>query len=402
MVDELVIGAKFRALAGEFNERQRRLWAASEARAAGRGGVAATARATGMAVDTIRKGIVELEAGESIGAGRVRRPGGGRKALIEIDPKVLVDLERLVDEDRRGDPESLLLWTSKSVRHLAGGLRECGHRVEYVTVAKLLRAAGYSLQANVKTREGRQHPDRDLQFRRINTTCRQALQEHEPIISIDCKKKELVGDFKNPGREWRPKGEPERVRVHDFKDKQLGKANPYGIYDIATDQGWVNVGVDHDTAQFAVNSIRGWWEHLGQSRYPNATRLQITADCGGSNGNRVRLWKVELQTLAQETGLEIAVCHLPPGTSKWNRIEHRLFSYITMNWRGKPLVSLETMINLIGATTTSTGLEVYARLDDREYPAKIHVTDTEIAAVNLHGETFHPEWNYSIKPRSYL
>ena len=399
MVDESVIGEKFRALAPEFNERQRRLWAASEARAAGRGGIAGTARATGLAVDTIRKGIGELERGESIGVGRVRKPGGGRKPLSEADPRLLLDLERLVDEDRRGDPESLLLWTSKSVRHLAGGLRDLGHQVQYVTVAKLLRSAGYSLQANVKTREGRQRPDRDLQFRRINTICRQALQDRVPVISIDCKKKELVGDFKNAGREWCPKGKPELVRVHDFKDKQLGKASPYGVYDIAADQGWMNIGIDHDTAQFAVNSIRGWWQHLGQRRYPNARRLQITADCGGSNGNRVRLWKVELQTLAQETGLEIHVCHLPPGTSKWNRIEHRLFSYITMNWRGQPLVSLETIINLIGATTTSTGLEVYARLDDREYPAKIRVTDTELAAVNLHREAFHPEWNYSIKPR---
>ena len=400
MVDEVAIGVKFRSLAGELNERQRRLWAAAEARAAGRGGIAATARATGMAVDTIRRGIGELEAGEPIGAGRVRKPGGGRKPLTDTDPELLVDLERLVEADRRGDPESLLLWTSKSVRHLAGGLREQGHRVEYVTVAKLLRSLGYSLQANVKTREGRQHPDRDLQFRRIDTTCRQALADRQPIISIDCKKKELVGDFKNAGREWRPKGEPELVRVHDFKDKQLGKAIPYGVYDIAANRGWVTVGIDHDTAQFAVNSIRGWWQHLGQTRYPDATRLQITADCGGSNGNRLRLWKIELQALAQETGLEIAVCHLPPGTSKWNRIEHRLFSYITMNWRGKPLVSLETMINLIGATTTSTGLEVYARLDDGEYPAKIRVSDAELHAVNLHRDEFHPEWNYSIKPRT--
>ncbi len=353
-----------------------------------------------MAVDTIRKGIGELEAGESIGTGRVRKPGGGRKRVSETDPRVLIDLERLVDEDRRGDPESLLLWTSKSVRHLAGGLRELGHHVEYVTVAKLLRSLGYSLQANVKTREGRQHPDRDLQFRQINTVARQALADRQPIISIDTKKKELVGDFKNGGREWRPKGEPELVRVHDFKDKQLGKAIPYGIYDIAADQGWVNVGIDHDTAQFAVNSIRGWWEHLGRARYPKATRLQITADCGGSNGNRTRLWKVELQRLSDEIELEINVSHLPPGTSKWNRIEHRLFSYITMNWRGKPLVSLETVINLIGATTTSTGLEVYARLDDRKYPAKLRVTDAELNAVNLHREAFHPEWNYSIKPRS--
>ena len=399
MVDEVVIGEKFRALAGELNERQRRLWAASEAQAAGRGGIAGTARATGMAVDTIRKGIGELERRESIGAGRVRKRGGGRKRLTESDPELLSALEELVDDDRRGDPESLLLWTSKSVRHLAGALREQGHAVEYVTVAKLLRSAGYSLQANVKTREGRQHPDRDLQFRRINTTCRQALEDRQPIISIDCKKKELVGDFKNPGREWRPKGKPELVRVHDFKDKQLGKAVPYGVYDIGADQGWMNVGVDHDTAQFAVNSIRGWWEHLGQVRYPNATRLQITADCGGSNGNRVRLWKVELQKLTDEIGLGIHVSHLPPGTSKWNRIEHRLFSYVTMNWRGKPLVSLETMINLIGATSTNAGLEVYARLDEREYPAKIRVTDAELAAVNLHRDEFHPEWNYSIKPR---
>jgi hypothetical protein len=399
VVDEVVIGEKFRALAGELNERQRRLWAASEAQAAGRGGIAGTARATGMAVDTIRKGIGELERRESIGAGRVRKRGGGRKRLTESDPELLSALEELVDDDRRGDPESLLLWTSKSVRHLAGALREQGHAVEYVTVAKLLRSAGYSLQANVKTREGRQHPDRDLQFRRINTTCRQALEDRQPIISIDCKKKELVGDFKNPGREWRPKGKPELVRVHDFKDKQLGKAVPYGVYDIGADQGWMNVGVDHDTAQFAVNSIRGWWEHLGQVRYPNATRLQITADCGGSNGNRVRLWKVELQKLTDEIGLGIHVSHLPPGTSKWNRIEHRLFSYVTMNWRGKPLVSLETMINLIGATSTNAGLEVYARLDEREYPAKIRVTDAELAAVNLHRDEFHPEWNYSIKPR---
>jgi len=400
VVDEVAIGVKFRALAGELNERQRRLWAGSEARAAGRGGIAGTARATGMALDTIRKGIGELEAGESIGAGRVRRPGGGRKPLSETDPRLLVDLERLVDEDRRGDPGSLLLWTSKSVRHLAGGLRELGHQIEYVTVAKLMRSVGYSLQVNVKTREGRQHPDRDLQFRRINTIAGQALEEHQPIISIDAKKKELVGDFKNAGREWRPKGEPELVRVHDFKDKQLGKATPYGVYDIAADQGWVNVGIDHDTAQFAVNSIRGWWEHLGGSRYPNARRLQITADCGGSNGNRTRLWKVELQKLADEIDLEINVSHLPPGTSKWNRIEHRLFSYITMNWRGKPLVSLETIINLIGSTKTSTGLEVYARLDDREYPAKLRVTDAELNTVNLYREAFHPEWNYTIKPQS--
>ena len=274
MVDEVVIGEKFRALAGEFNERQRRLWAASEARAAGRGGIAATARATGLAVDTIRKGIVELDSAQRLDPGRVRRSGGGRRRLSETDPGLLVDLERLVDEDCRGDPESLLRWTSKSVRDLASALQGMGHQVEYVTVAKLLRSLGYSLQANVKTREGKQHPDRDAQFRRINVVTSGALDAGEPVISVDTKKKELVGDFKNGGREWRPKGEPELVRVHDFRDKQLGKAIPYGIYDIATDQGWVNVGIDHDTAQFAVNSIRSWWTHLGQSRYPNATKLQ--------------------------------------------------------------------------------------------------------------------------------
>jgi Rhodopirellula transposase DDE domain len=399
VVDEVAIGEKFRALAGELNERQRRLWAASEARAAGRGGIAATARATGISVPTIRKGIAELESGERLDQGRVRRPGGGRHALTAVDPTLLKDLERLVSESCRGDPESLLLWTSRSVRHLAQGLREQGHAAHFTTVAKLLGLLGYSLQANVKTREGTSHPDRDAQFEHINAAVKAALAAGQPAISVDTKKKELVGDFKNAGREWRPKGEPELVRVHDFKDKQLGKAIPYGVYDIASNQGWVNVGIDHDTAQFAVSSIRSWWQHLGRDRYPDATRLQITADCGGSNGNRVRLWKVELQTLADETGLEIAVCHLPPGTSKWNRIEHRLFSYITINWRGKPLHSLETIVNLIGATTTSAGLEVYARLDEGSYPDKIRVPDDVIEAVNLHGDAFHPEWNYTIKPK---
>ena len=399
MIDEAAIGEKFRALAGELNERQRRLWAASEARSAGRGGIAATARATGISVPTIRKGIAELASGERLDAGRVRKPGGGRHALTDLDKTLLKDLERLVEAGRRGDPESLLVWTSKSVRHLAAALREQGHEVHFTTVAKLLRLLGYSLQANAKTREGTSHPDRDAQFEHINAVAKAAIAAGEPVISVDTKKKELVGDFKNAGREWRPKGEPELVRVHDFKDKQLGKAIPYGVYDIASNQGWVNVGIDHDTAQFAVNSIRSWWQHLGHERYPDATRLQITADCGGSNGNRVRLWKVELQRLADETGLEIAVCHLPPGTSKWNRIEHRLFSYITINWRGKPLHNLETVVNLIAATTTSTGLEVYARLDEGSYPDKIRVPDDEIQAVNLHGDPFHPEWNYTIKPK---
>jgi transposase len=400
VVDEVAIGERFRALAGELNERQRRLWAASEARAAGRGGIAATARATGISVPTIRKGIAELGSGERLDAGRVRKRGGGRRAVAVKDSTLLTDLQRLLEGGVRGDPESLLIWTSKSVRNLAAALKEQGHEVHFTTVAKLLRDLGYSLQANAKTREGSSHPDRDAQFEHINRVSEAALVAGQPVISVDCKKKELVGDFKNAGREWRPKGEPELVRVHDFKDKQLGKAIPYGVYDIAANQGWVNVGVDHDTAQFAVASIRAWWQHLGSERYPDATRLQITADCGGSNGNRVRLWKVELQKLADETGLQIAVSHLPPGTSKWNRIEHRLFSYITINWRGKPLYSLETVINLIAATSTSTGLKVYARLDDSSYPDKIKVPDQQIQAVNLHGDQFHPEWNYVIKPKS--
>jgi transposase len=399
VVGERAIGERFRALAGELNERQRRLFVAAEARAAGRGGVAVVARETGVSVPTIRKGIAELESGEHLERGRVRRRGGGRKALTEVDLTLAGDLERLVEESSRGDPESLLRWTSKSVRNLAGGLREMGHEVHFTSVAALLRSLGYSLQANVKTREGRQHPDRDLQFRHINQAAKAAVAAGWPVISVDTKKKELIGDFKNAGREWHLKGKPELVRVHDFKDKQLGKAIPYGVYDLRLDEGYVNVGIDHDTAQFAANSIRSWWEYLGQERYPHATRLQITADCGGSNGNRTKLWKVELGKLADETRLEIAVCHFPPGTSKWNRIEHRLFSFITMNWRGKPLVSLETIINLIGATTTSNGLEVYARLDENTYPDKIRVTDAELQTVNIHGEDFHPEWNYTIVPR---
>jgi transposase len=400
VIDEAAIGERFRALAGELNERQRRLWAAAEARSHGRGGIAATARATGMHEDTIRRGIGELERGERLPAGRVRRAGAGRKPLTESDPTLLEDLKALVEADTRGDPESPLLWTAKGVRALAAALRESGHKVHFASVAKLLRGLGYSLQANRKTKEGASHPDRDAQFHHINQTVKAALDAGQPAISVDTKKKELVGDFKNGGREWRPKGEPELVRTHDFKDKQLGKAIPYGIYDLANDEGWVNVGIDHDTAQFAVASIQGWWQHLGRERFPDATTLTITADCGGSNGNRTRLWKTELQRLADDTGLEIEVCHFPPGTSKWNKIEHRLFSFISRNWRAKPLVSLEVIINLIAATSTRTGLEVYARLDPHSYPDKLKVSDADLAAVNLHPNTFHPDWNYSIKPRT--
>ena len=373
MIDEDAVGERYRALAGELDERRRRLWAAAEARSHGRGGIAAVARATGIAENTIRAGLAELECGQALEPGRVRRRGGGRKPLAETDPTLVSDLERLVDADSRGDPEQPLRWTGKSVRKLADALRALGHRVSHETVARLLRGLGYSLQANAKVREGRQHPDRDAQFQHINDTVKTAIDQGQPVISVDTKKKELVGDFKNGGRELRPKGSPVPVRVHDFKDKELGKAIPYGIYDLAEDTGWVNVGIDHDTAQFAVASIRSWWEHLGRERYPDASSLTITADCGGSNGNRTRLWKTELQRLADETGLQIQVCHFPPGTSKWNKIEHRLFSFITQNWRAKPLETLEVIINLIAATTTRTGLEVYAQLDERAYPDKIRV-----------------------------
>ena len=400
MIDEAAIGERYRALAGELDERRRRLWAAAEARAARRGGIAAVARASGMSEETIRRGVRELESGERLDPGRVRRPGGGRKPLTETDPTLLLDLERLVDPESRGDPELPLRWTAKSVRNLAEALGELGHRVHFTSVAKLLRGLGYSLQANSKTREGSSHPDRDAQFRHINQTAAQALSAGEPVISVDAKKKELVGDFKNAGRELRPRGQPIPVRVHDFRDPELGKAVPYGIYDLADDSGWVNVGIDNDTAQFAVASIQGWWDNLGRTRYPKATSLTITADCGGSNGHRTRLWKTELQRLADETGLQIAVCHLPPGTSKWNKIEHRLFSFISQNWRGKPLASRQVIINLIAATTTRTGLKVYARLDERTYPKAITVSDEQLAAVNLAGDAFHPEWNYTITPRT--
>jgi transposase len=399
VVDEVAIGERFRAMAGELDERQRRLWAAAEARSAGRGGIAATARATGMAVDTIRKGIAELESGVTPGPGRVRRAGAGRRPVTETDPGLAADLERLVDVGTRGDPELPLRWTSKSVRKLADGLGELGHTVSYRTVARLLRRLGYSLQANRKTHEGADHPDRDAQFEHINQTAKAALGAGQPVISVDTKKKELIGQFKNGGREWAPAGAPVEVNTHDFPSQSQGRAIPYGVYDLANDEGWVSVGIDHDTSQFAAASILAWWHHLGRQRFPHATTLTITADCGGSNGNRTRMWKTELQRLADDTGLRITVCHFPPGTSKWNKIEHRLFSYISINWRGKPLTSHQTVIDLIAATTTRTGLKVYARVDHATYPDKIKITDAQLATVQLEGNPFHPEWNYTIKPR---
>jgi transposase len=398
VIDERLIGERFRALAPELSERGRRIWAASEARALGRGGIAAVARASGISPNTIRKGIREIDSGDRLEGGRVRRRGGGRKPIVETEPELIEALERLVADDCRGDPMQVLLWTSKSVRNLAAELREQGHEAHYTTVAALLRSLGYSLQSNRKALEGSQHPDRDAQFRLINDRVTAAIAAGEPAISIDTKKKELVGEFANRGREWRPSGEPIRVSTHDFPSQATGKAIPYGVYDIAANEGFVNVGITAETAQLAVASIKAWWEDLGRERYPGATSLQITADCGGGNGNRARLWKAELQRLADETGLEIRVCHFPPGTSKWNKIEHRLFCHISQTWRGRPLVSYAVVINSIAATTTSTGLKVYARLDEREYPKKIEITDDQLAAVNRTADPFHPEWNYSIAP----
>ena len=396
---EATIAERYRLMSPQLNERQRRRFAATEARTFGRGGIAAAARACGMAENTVRKGLAELDDPEPLETQRVRAAGAGRKPAVDGDPKLLDDLRALVGDDVRGDPERVLLWTSKSLRTLAEELAAQGHRAGKDLVGRLLKGSlGFSLQSARKTLEGAQHPDRDAQFQQINTTVSAAIAMGQPAISIDTKKKELVGDFKNPGREWHPAGRPPRVNTHDFPSLAAGKAIPYGIYDIADDSAMVSVGIDHDTAQFSVAAIQAWWEQLGHARYPDATQLVITADCGGSNGNRTRLWKLELQRLADETGLEIEVCHFPPGTSKWNKIEHRLFSFITMNWRGKPLVSLETIINLISGTTNSTGLEVYARLDDGVYPDKIKVTDAELGTINLAGQQFHPEWNYIITP----
>ena len=381
-----------------LDERSRRRWAAAEARSAGRGGIAAVVRATDISESTVRRGLEELDSQERVAAGRVRRPGGGRVPILEREPGLAEDLERLVDPVTRGDPQSPLRWTSKSAAKLAGALGGLGHRVSDRTVLRLLKAMGYSLQANQKTREGAQHPDRDAQFEHINRTVAEAIAAGQPVISVDTKKRELIGDFKAVGREFEPKGRPVEVRGHDFKDEELGHAIPYGVYDLTADEGWVSVGITNDTAQFAVNSILGWWEHLGSERYPDASTLVITADCGGSNSNRTRLWKRELGRLADATGLRIVVCHFPPGTSKWNRIEHRLFSFLSLNWRGKPLISHEVIISLIAATTTSMGLKVYAQLDDRDYPKGVTVTDAQLAGVSITRDTFHGEWNYTVSP----
>jgi hypothetical protein len=405
MQDAQLIGRirrMYRALNVEMDERRRRQWAAAEAREWGRGGVTAVALATGLSRNTVVAGLRELQLSlreRTLAATRIRRPGGGRKALAQTDPELLTALEALLEPSTRGDPESPLRWTCKSIRRLSDELTRQRHAISPNTVAALLKEAGYSLQANRKTREGASHPDRDAQFQYINGLVRHALDQSQPAISVDTKKKELIGDFRNAGREWHPAGTPEEVRVHDFIDKKLGKAIPYGVYDILNNQGWVSVGIDHDTAQFAANSIRRWWQRMGRFRFPKASELLITADGGGSNGSRSRLWRVCLQELADDLELKLVVCHFPPGTSKWNKIEHRLFSFITQNWRGKPLVSCEAIVNLIAKTTTRAGLSVKAALDENHYETAIKVSDEELSRLRLTPHRFHGDWNYTLSPR---
>ena len=400
MVAEGAIRRRFRLIERHLDERQRRLVAAAELAAAGPGGVSAVARATGVSRRAIRAGAKDLRArgAAALAPGRIRRPGGGRKRTSNTDPTLVRDLEALIAPTTRGDPQSPLRWTCKSLRRLAAELTRQGHRTSHRMVAVLLRQLGYSLQANRKTIEGARHPDRNAQFEHINARVRTYLRQGEPAISVDTKKKELVGNFKNAGRDWRPRGQPQPVQVHDFVQPELGRAIPYGVYDLRANTGWVSVGIDHDTAAFAVASIRHWWQAIGRRVYPRARRLLITADAGGSNGARVRLWKIELQKLANRLRLPISVCHFPPGTSKWNTIEHRLFSFITKNWRGRPLVSHAVIVNLIAATTTPTGLRVRARLDTRRYPSGLVVSREAVDAVQLRPDAFHGDWNYTILP----
>jgi hypothetical protein len=398
MIDIADIRCRYQGTAAFLDERGRRLFAANEALAHGFGGVTAAAAATGLARSTITRGIRELRSGQNPIGNRVRRAGGGRKSAVTHQPELPAALEALIEDAIRGDPCAPLRWVSRSLRHLVKALAAQGFQASQRVVANLLRDLKYSCQANQKTREGGNHPDRDAQFAHINRTVKAAIAAGEPAISVDTKKKELVGDFKNAGRELRPRGQPEPVRVHDFKIPELGKVAPYGVYDIAANHGWVSVGIDADTGAFAVESIRRWWQKLGQARYPDASCLTITADCGGSNGARVKLWKRELQRFADETGLSVTVTHLPPGTSKWNKIEHRLFAFITQNWRGKPLVSHAVIVQLIGATTTETGLQVCCEIDPNLYPKGVKVSDAEMQAINLTRAEFHGEWNYTIAP----
>lgn len=394
-----VVRTKFKMLSPTFNERGLRCWAAAEAISLGHGGIPCVAKATGVSESTIEAGIRELRhPTEALFDGRVRKAGGGRKSLRDVDPTLHADLEKLVDPGTRGDPESPLRWTSKSTANLASELQALGHIVSSDTVGSMLRSMDYSLQALAKTREGKSHPDRDSQFRHISEQTKAFQRRKQPVISVDAKKKELVGPYKNGGQEWQKKGEPEKVNTHDFPDEDVGRARPYGVYDQTRNEGWVSVGKDNDTAEFAVQSIRTWWQQMGREAYPKAKELLITADAGGSNSYRVHLWKVAIQRLADEEGLPITVCHFPPGTSKWNKIEHRLFSEIAKNWRGRPLTSHQVIVKLIASTTTKTGLTVRAKIDPRKYKTKLKITKEELARVNLHRSTFHGDWNYTIKP----
>ncbi len=407
MTANSLIGQRWEVMHAALDERQRRLLVAVEAKVLGRGGITAVAVATGVSRSTIMAGLNEIEAMQTNKAAqqepaalstRTRRVGAGRKSASVKDETLVADLLALVDPVTRGDPQSALRWTCKSLRALADELKARGHSVSHVVVGQLLKLQGYSLQANAKVIEGNQSPDRNAQFEHINATVTAAMAANQPVISVDTKKKELVGAYKNSGQEWLPSGEPVQVKVHDFIDPELGRANPYGVYDIGADEAWVSVGTDHDTSAFAVQTIRRWWFSMGRQRYPHARQLLITADGGGSNGHRVRLWKLELSRLASDTGLEIQVCHFPPGTSKWNKIEHRLFSFITMNWRGRPLISHEVIVNLIASTKTRSGLKVRAELDNAEYPKGLVVSDDDFAAIKLERNDFHGDWNYRIRP----
>jgi hypothetical protein len=399
MIDEVAIRSRYEAMRPGLDERERRLLAAAEAHAAGYGGVSAVARATGIARSTIDRGLKDLKSLDRV-APKIRRPGGGRRPLTQTDPTVLEDLQRLLEPVTVGDPMRPLMWVSKSHAKLAAALRDMGHEVSASRIPKLLEHLHYRRQVNRKTKEGSHHPDRDAQFEHINQQVVTLQATGQPVISVDTKKKELIGAYKNAGSDYRPQGCPDEVNVHDFVHKELGKGIPYGVYDIAADAGCVSVGIDHDTAEFAVNAIGRWHQTMGCERYPNADRLMITADGGGSNGSRVRLWKMQLQKLADATGLTLVVCHYPPGTSKWNKIEHRLFCHITQNWRGRPLTSRTAMVELIAATTTKTGLKVRCELDTKIYVKGIKVSDAEMATLNIKGDVFHPEWNYTISPRS--
>jgi transposase len=402
MVDEVTIRRRFKLIERHLDERMRRLVAAAEAEAVGFGGASVVARATGVSRRAIRIGARDLKEASCGPSRRIRRPGGGRKRTITQDPTLPRDLERLIEPVTRGDPETPLRWTCKSVRRLSAELKRMGHRVSHRIVAEILHQLGYSLQANAKTLEGASHPDRNAQFEHIHKRVRQYLRKGDPVISVDTKKKELVGEFKNGGQELRPQGLPEQVRVHDFVIPELGRALPYGVYDLRTNTGWVSVGIDHDTAEFAVETIRRWWRWMGRKHYPQAQQLLITADAGGSNGSRLRLWKTEIQKLADELQIPVSISHFPPGTSKWNKIEHRLFSFISQNWRGKPLISHAVIVKLIAATRTETGLKVKARVDTNSYRAGIKVSKADLDDVKLRLDSFHGDWNYTILPRTAI